>query len=300
MKVLVTGGTGLIGQPLTEALVREGHSVWVLSRDPQNARLSPGVQVVAWDGRTPQGWGHLAGEVDAIINLAGANIGKLPWSNRRKREIRDSRKEAGAAVVAALQENQQRPAVVIQIAGIGIYGPREDEPLDEQASEGSDFQASVVRDWEASTRPVTELGVRQVVMRTAPVLARDAGLLEPFLLQHRLFAGGPIGSGNQWISWIHIHDLVRAFLFLLTRPDAQGVFNVSAPEPVTNATFGRTLGKLMHRPYWFPTPAFMLRLVLGEMSTLVLDGQRVVPVRLQEMGFQFEFGELRKALENLV
>ncbi len=165
---------------------------------------------------------------------------------------------------------------------------------------GNDYLAGVAADWEESTRPVAELGVRHVIMRTGVVLTPKGGVLAPFVLQNKLFAGGPLGSGRQWISWIHMQDLVRAINFLLEREDAAGVLNVTSPNPVTNAEFGRAVSRAMHRPYWLPAPAFMLRLVLGEMSTLVLDGQRVLPKRLLEMGFSFEYGELRKALEDLL
>jgi uncharacterized protein (TIGR01777 family) len=271
-----------------------------LTRSPGEKHVQAGVELARWDGRTTQGWGHLAGEVDAVVNLAGANIGEKRWTEARKQIIRTSRKEAGGAIVEAIQSSPRRPRVVVQIAGIGIYGPHGNEVLTEEASLGDDFQASVVIDWENSTRPVADQGVRLVTMRTAPVLFRKGGMIDPFLLQFRLFGGGPLGSGRQWISWIHIQDLTRCIVYFLEHEETRGIYNVTSPEPVTNAQFGRTLGKVIKRPYWAPVPAFMLRLVLGEMSTLVLDGQRVVPRRLLDEGFQFEFASLRSALEDLV
>ncbi|MBE0699953.1 MAG: TIGR01777 family protein, partial [Anaerolineaceae bacterium] len=258
-----------------------------------------------WDGRTTQGWGHLASEVDAIVNLAGANIGERRWTEARKRVIRASRVDAGKAIVAAVEQSTHRPALVIQIAGVGYYGPHGDEPLDEQSPPGKDYLASVAADWENATKPVTGFGVRLVTMRTGVVLTRQGGVLAPFLLQQRLFAGGPLGSGKQWISWIHMQDLMNCFLFFLEQANApqkivDGVFNVTSPEPVTNAQFGKILSRVLKRPYWLPAPAFILRLVLGEMSTLVLDGQRVLPQRLLEMGFAFQYASLRSALENLL
>jgi uncharacterized protein (TIGR01777 family) len=304
MKIILAGGTGLIGQTLIKRLIEEDHQVWVLSRNPPEKTLSStalvGVEWVRWDGKTTQGWGHLASEVDAIINLAGANIGERRWSAERKQVLRDSRVSSGKAIVAAIQENQHRPVVVIQIAGVGYYGPHGDEMLDEQSPAGMDFLAGVAKEWENSTNPVESLGVRRVVMRTGVVLSQKGGVLAPFLLQHRLFAGGPLGSGKQWISWIHMRDLMNSILYFLEREDARGVFNVTSPEPVTNAGFGKLLGKILRRPYWIPAPGFALRLALGEMSTLVLDGQRVLPRRLLEMGFQFQFPGLRGALEDLL
>jgi uncharacterized protein len=299
MKILIAGGTGLIGKALAEDLTRRGHQVWALSRHPEQGNM-PGVQTVGWDAKTAQGWENLAAESDAIINLAGANIGERPWTNERKRLIHDSRVDAGQAIVAALEEAGQRPRVLLQIAGVGYYGVHGDEPLDENAGPGSDYLSRVAVDWEDATQAVESLGVRRVVMRTGVVLAQKGGVLDPFILQNRLFAGGPLGSGRQWISWIHIVDLMRAFNFFLESQQARGVFNVTSPEPVTNAAFGRMVAQVMHRPFWAPAPAFALRTVLGEMSTLVLDGQRVLPKRLLEMGFQFEFGELRRALEDLL
>ena len=300
MKILITGGTGMIGRPLVRQLVENGHQVWALTRSPRETDLPSGVELVAWDAKTTQGWGHLAGQVDAIIHLAGVNIGERPWTNERKRLIRSSRVESGQAVVDAICQSSQRPSVLIQIAGTGYYGVHGDEVLDEQAPNGSDFLAGVGADWENATLPVTELGVRRITMRTGVVLSMKGGILDPFILQNRLFAGGPLGSGRQWVSWIHIDDLLRAIQFFLDHPQASGVFNVTSPEPLTNRDFGRTVAQVMRRPFWAPVPGFMLKLVLGEMSTLVLDGQRVVPKRLTEMGFQFEYNTLRKAVADLL
>ncbi len=299
MKIIVTGGTGLIGQTLTKDLADHGNEVWVLSRHPGEKDLPGGVRAAGWDAKTAQGWEELAGQADAIINLAGANIGARPWSNERKRIIRESRVNAGQAIVAAVRQGAH-PKVVLQIAGVGYYGVHGDEPLDERDAPGKDDLAHVAADWEESTRPVAEMGVRHVIMRAGVVLAPKGGVLAPFILQNRLFAGGPLGSGRQWISWIHIQDLIRAIHFYLEREDARGIFNTTSPNPVTNAEFERAVATAMRRPYWIPAPSFMLRLVLGEMSTLVLDGQRVLPKRLLEMGFQFEYPTLEAALADLL
>lgn len=300
MKIMLAGGTGLIGRALAQAFSQRQDEVWVLSRHPEAAALPPGAKAVQWDARTAQGWQDAAGQADAIINLAGANIGARPWTNERKRLIRASRVDSGRAIVEAVRLSPHKPQVVAQIAGVGYYGNAGDTPLDEQSPQGDDFLAGVSADWEAATKPVADLGVRQVILRTGVVLAQKGGILAPFILQNRLFAGGPLGSGRQWISWIHIRDLVRAFEFLLDRQDAQGIYNVTAPEPLTNAEFERTVSQVMHRPYWLPAPAFALKAVLGEMSTLVLEGQRVLPKRLLELGFQFEFPTLQSALQDLI
>jgi uncharacterized protein len=300
MKILIAGGSGLIGKELINVLQIAEHDIAVLTRSPQEVDLPAGVEPVGWDAETTEGWGYRAAWADAIINLAGANIGARPWTNERKRIILESRQNAGRAIVDAVRQAEKKPAVVLQIAGVGYYGPQDGNLIDEQAPPGDDYLANVGVDWENSTRPVAEMGIRHVVMRAGVVLSPEGGALKPFLLQHRMFSGGPLGSGKQWISWIHPRDLVRSIQFFLDRDDTSGVFNVTSPEPVTNAEFGRTLGKIMRRPYWFPIPAFALYAVLGEMSTVVLTGQRVHPKRLLEMGFQFEFSDLRRALMDLL
>jgi uncharacterized protein (TIGR01777 family) len=278
-----------------------GHAVWVLSRSPESARLPEGVQARGWDGKTGAGWTDLLEGADAVINLAGANIGARPWSNARKRLIRTSRVEAGQAVVDALRGCTLRPRVVLQIAGVGYYGTaRGSTVFDESAPRGLDFLSDVSEDWENAIRPVEELDARLSILRTGVVLTNRGGVLAPFVLQNRLFAGGPLGSGDQWISWIHIRDLVRVFLFMLDRPDAAGVFNATAPDARTNRDFGKAVSQAMGRPFWLPAPAVALRAALGEMSTLVLDGQRVAPARLQQLGFEFEFDTLEKALNDLL
>lgn len=298
LKILIAGGTGLIGSALSKALVEDGHEVWVLTRSPGKAQLPVGVKAAAWDGKSAHGWGDLAGEADAIINLTGATLARWPWTEAYKKTIRSSRVNPGHAIVEAVRNAPRKPSVVIQIAGTGYYGNQGDRVLDESAAKGNDFLARVGDDWESAVRPVQEMGVRYVVLRTAPVISREGGLLPPFKFQHNLFAGGPLGSGRQYIPWIHLSDLVQVFRFLLTRPDAEGVFNVAAPETLTNADFQRTVARVMRRPYWLPAPAFALRLVLGEMSVVVLEGQRVLPKRLQEMGFCFKYDRLMPALED--
>lgn len=297
MKILIPGGTGLIGQALSKALIEDGHTVWVLTRSPGKAQLPVGVKSAAWDGKTVQGWGDLAGEADAVINLVGSTLARWPWTEAYKKTIRSSRVNAGRAVVEAVQMAARKPSVVFQISGSGYYADQGDRPLDESAAKGNDFIASIGEDWESAARPVQEMGVRYVVLRTAPVIAREGGLLPPFKLQNYLFAGGPLGSGRQYISWIHLDDLVNIFRFLLARPDADGVYNAAAPQPLTNKEFGRTVSRVMRRPFWLPAPAFALKLVLGEMSAVVLNGHRVMPKRLLDMGFQFKYDRLQPALE---
>lgn len=299
MKILIPGGTGLLGSALCKYLVEHGHAVWVLSRNPSTVADRAGVRFVGWDGRTASGWVSVVNEVDAIINLAGENIGAGRWTKERKARIRESRVLAGKAIVDAIQLATHRPDILVQASGIGAYGPRHDEVVDETSSYGSDFTASVAVDWEASTQPIERMGVRRVVIRTGLVMTSSGGWMSPLLLPYKLFVGGPMGDGKQWWSWIHLRDYIGAVLHLLELPNASGVYNLTAPNPCQMKDFGRTLAKVLGRPYWFPVPAFGLKLVLGEMSTLILDGQRAVPKRLLESGYRFSFSELEPALRDL-
>jgi hypothetical protein len=192
-----------------------------------------------------------------------------------------------------------KPGVVIQASGIGCYGSSDDREVNESAPYGTDYLSNVCVDWEASTRPVEEMGVRRAVLRTGIVLSTQGGALNPLLLTTRWFVGGPLGNGKQWWPWIHLEDQVGAILFLIKQPSASGAFNLVAPNPVRMGEFGRTLANVLNRPYWLPAPAFALKLVLGEMSTIVLDGQRAVPGRLLQAGYQFKFEKLHSALVNL-
>jgi len=298
MKVLITGGTGFLGTALTNSLLADGHQVWILGRNPQRTRVPAGVQVAAWDGRTATGWGGLVDEMDAIVNLAGKSLSTWPWTGANKREFWDSRVNAGRAVTEAISKADRRPKVLIQASGIGHYG-LSGSPADESTPPADDFSARLTVAWEDSTRPVEEMGVRRVVIRTAVVLGQGGGMLGLMALPVRLFAGGPIGGGKQAVPWIHLADEVGAIRFLLENESARGPFNLIAPETCANAEFYRALAKALHRPYWFPMPAFPLRLALGEMSTLVADGRAAQPKRLTELGYRFQFPGLDEALADL-
>jgi len=309
MRVIITGGTGLIGRALAESLAADRHDVIVLSRSPEKAILPAGVRAERWDGRTASGWGALADGADAIVNLAGESIGgenmvaliTKRWTPERKQLIRSSRVNAGMAVRQAIEGAKQKPRVLIQASAVGYYGVRGDEEITEDTLAGSDALAKICLDWEATTAEVERMGVRRAVIRTAGVVMSTQGGALPFmLLPFKLFVGGPLGSGKQWFSWIHIQDQVRAIRFLMDTPSASGAFNVCAPNPLTNADLSRVIGQVMHRPSFLPTPALVMRLLLGEKSTLVLDGQRQMPKRLQQMGFEFRFPNVDAALRDLL
>ena len=302
MRIIITGGTGLIGKALCPLLLADGHLVTVLSRTPDAARGMPrGVRIEEWDGKTPEGWSQLVNGADAIVNLAGAGIADSRWTAQRKQLLRESRIHAGLAIQKAIQQAVQKPKVLIQSSAVGYYGAHtDDELITEAAAPGKDFLAKVCFDWEMSTAPVSKMGVRRPVIRTGVVLSKDGGALPKMLLPFKFFAGGPIGSGKQWLPWIHISDQVRAIKFLLDHPSADGPFNLAAPNPVNNKQFGEILGAIMRRPAFMPTPGLAMKAVFGEMSTVLLDGQRAVPQRLEALGFAFTYPTLREALSDLL
>lgn len=306
MRVIITGGTGLIGRALTEDLIQAGHEIVILSRNPDRATgLPAGVRVERWDAQTAEGWGHLADGAGAIVNLAGENIGGkgfMPdrWTEERKRRIRESRLRAGQAVVAAVDAATEKPEVVIQSSAIGYYGPRGSEIVTEDSEAGDDFLAQLCVDWEAFTVAVESMGVRRAVIRTGIVLSTKSGALPRMLLPYKLFVGGPFGDGQQYMSWIHIADEAAAIRFLIENQDASGPFNLTAPNPVTNAEFGEAMGRTLNRPSWMPVPGFTMRTLFGEVSTVVLDGQRVLPERLQSLGFTFQFPEVEATLKDVL
>lgn len=301
MRVIITGGTGLIGRQLAIDLVGAGHEVIVLSRAAGRAAdLPEGVRVTQWDTRSAAGWGGLADGAGAIVNLAGENLSSGRWTTARKEEILQSRLDAGRAVVEAIRAAQSKPLAVIQASAVGYYGPRGEEWLTEASAPGKDYLSNVTVQWEQSTAPVEEMGVRRAVIRSGVVLSPKGGALAPLLLVFRLFAGGPVGSGRQRFPWIHIGDEVAAIRFLIENANASGPFNLSAPNPPTNAEFSRALGRALGRPSWLPVPAFALRLLFGEMATVLLDGQRVTSQKLQQAGFRFRFTEAEPALRDLL
>jgi uncharacterized protein (TIGR01777 family) len=306
MQVIITGGTGLIGRALAASLSGDGHRVIILSRRAEPVPgLDSGVQVVQWDAKTANGWGHLMKDADAIVNLAGeslAGTGLIPsrWTEERKRRIVESRTNAGKAIVEALKQVTGKQPTLIQSSAVGYYGPTRNEEITEAHPAGSDFLANVCIQWEASTQSVEAMGVRRAVIRTGLVLTPKGGVLPRLTLPFKLFAGGPLGNGKQWYPWIHLDDEIRAIRFLIETPQAKGVFNLTAPRPVTNQVLSNDLGKVMHRPDFIPAPAFALQLALGEMSTLVLDGQRAIPANLTKSGFQFKFSDAESALRDLL
>ncbi|MCY3946965.1 MAG: TIGR01777 family oxidoreductase [Anaerolineaceae bacterium] len=306
MRVLIAGGSGLIGRALANSLAADDHEVIVLSRSPALAQgLGPRVQVEGWDARSAEGWGKLADGADAIVNLAGASIageGFLParWTAERKRLIRDSRVNAGAAICEAIEQAEKRPSVLVQSSAVGYYGTHSaDVDVTEDSPAGNDWLAQVCLDWEGSTAPVEAMGVRRAVIRTGIVLSFEGGALQRMALPFRMFAGGPLGNGRQPFPWIHPADQVGAIRYLLRHSGAAGAFNLAAPVPLTNAQFSRELGAVLRRPSLLPVPGFLFRAMFGEVAMVVLEGQWALPQRLLELGYTFRFREAGPALANL-
>ncbi|MCX6544950.1 MAG: TIGR01777 family oxidoreductase [Acidobacteria bacterium] len=304
MRILVAGGSGFLGSHLTTALTAAGHDVSILSRraNPGSASRATGPRTIAW---TPDGsaglWAKACGPIDAIFNLAGESIGDGRWSPARKAALVASRVNATRTLVHFIDRASPRPSLLINASAIGFYGDRGNDVLTEDAGAGSDFLASLCNDWETEARLAQSGETRVVLLRTGLVLDPRGGALAKMLLPFRLFAGGPFGSGRQFVSWIHRDDWVALAVWLLAAQNVSGPVNATAPAPVTNAEFARTLGRALRRPSWLPAPAFALRAALGEMAgPLLLFSQRVMPERAISAGFSFRYATLERALSNLL
>jgi uncharacterized protein len=293
MRVVVAGGTGFLGGALVRRLRTDGHDVIVLTRRPS------GDGQLAWSPGTPPGgqpWAHAIDGAGAVVNLAGESIAGGRWTSARKQAIRESRVTATRSLAEAIVSSAQPPRVLLSGSAVGIYGSRGDETLTEQSPTGTGFLAEVGRAWEQEALGAAAV-TRVVLLRTALVLGQGGGALPQLALPFRLGVGGPVGSGQQYLSWIHLDDWVSMARWALDTAAVSGPLNATAPGPVTNAEFARVLGRVLRRPAWLPAPAFALRLALGEMAdALVLEGQRVLPARARELGFTFEHPTIDGAL----
>lgn len=308
MKIVVAGGTGLIGRSLIASLVEDGHDIVVLSRRPsQYQSLFPdNVSFEQWDAKNDGDWASSIDGAQVVVNLAGENLAGekfLPdrWTDSKKRRVRESRVNVGRAITGAIEMASDKPDVLIQSSAVGYYGIRGDEVITETASAGSDFLATVQVGSEASTAGVETLGVRRVITRSGLVLTTEGGPLLPrLILPFKLYGGGYFGSGKQWWSWVHIVDEVRAIRFLIDNDAASGPVNLTSPNPVTNKEFGQALGRAMGKPSFVPVPGFAMRMIVGEAAVMILEGQRVTPDKLLELGFTFRFPDVGEALLDLV
>jgi len=302
MQIVVTGGTGFIGRPLCASLSQEGHRVTLLTRRKEEAQrlFGSAVTAVEWNGTETGAWEQSLEEADAVINLAGAPIADARWTDARKRLLTLSRVLTTRLLVAALSRRSSKPRMLINASGIGYYGACDDRVLDEGAARGQGFLADLCLAWEAEALRAAELGVRVVMLRTGMVLEQDGGALPKMLLPFRLFAGGPILPGTQWVSWIHRRDHIGLIQWLLATPSISGPLNAVAPGAVTMHRFCEVLGQVLHRPSWLPVPGFALQLALGELGTLMTTGQRVHPAKAISGGYVFHYPTLEPALRAIL
>ncbi|PPK38922.1 TIGR01777 family protein [Pseudomonas laurylsulfatiphila] len=296
MHILLTGGTGLIGRQLCRHWSGQGHRLTVWSRKPEKVAKTCGAQV-----RGIARLEDLAQEpVDAIVNLAGAPIADRPWTHKRKALLWSSRITLTETLLAWLESREQKPRVLISGSAVGWYGDGGERELTEDSGPVSeDFASQLCIAWEETAQRAEALGIRVILIRTGLVLSAEGGFLSRLLLPFKLGLGGPIGNGRQWMPWIHIDDQIALIDFLLHRNEASGPYNACAPKPVRNREFAKTFGSVLHRPAFMPMPAFVLKVGLGELSLLLLGGQRATPVRLLQAGFTFQFTDLRAALDDL-
>jgi len=305
MKVAITGATGFVGSRLVDRLQQEGHQVLVLSRDADRARRAfpaatfPNVEIIGYSPLQSGGWQQQVSGCDGVVNLAGAPIAEGRWTPERKREILESRSLGTEKIVEAIAQAHPKPSVLVNASAIGYYGPSETATFDETSPPGEDFLAQVCQEWEAAAEKVKDSGTRLVILRTGIVLGMG-GAIAKILIPFRLFAGGPLGKGRQWFSWIHQDDLVNLILAALIQSDMAGVYNATAPHPVRMAEFCQILGQLLHRPSWLPVPDFALEALLGEAAKVVLEGQEVLPKRAQNSDFRYQYPLIKQALEEIL
>lgn len=296
MRILIAGGTGFIGSAMVRAWAPH-HTVRVLTRDPERARkhLPEGVEPIAWDGTTLGEWVNTLAESEVVVNLTGESIAQR-WTPAVKERLRTSRVGPTRLLVEAMRQSQKRPHTLLQASAIGIYDQSPTTTATEDTPPGTGFLAELSKEWEEAARPAESLGVRVCWLRIGVVLGEGGGALERMLTPFKLGVGGPIGSGQQWLSWIHLDDVVGGAQFLMERPDLSGAFNFTAPNPVTMHEFARTLGRVLLRPSLFRVPGFALKVAFGEMAEMLLQGSKVLPKRLLEAGYEFRYPTLEAAL----
>lgn len=298
MNVLISGGTGFVGRNLTEELLAYGYQVYVVTRNSRKTATSLGTkaQVIEWDKISPLSSIDKLPEIDVVINLAGESIGNRRWSNSVKQEILASRIRTTEAIVTAINNHTIQPKVLISASAVGYYGPRQGEEITESEEAGQDFLAQVCREWENITNKVQSNLTRVVTIRIGVVLGNE-GALNRMVRPFKFYIGGPLGTGNQWLSWIHIQDLTSMIRFIIENEELNGPINATAPESVRMRDFCKVLGGVLNRPSWLPVPELLLKIALGQMAEMLIHGQRVVPRKILCADFEFRFPKLRSALE---
>lgn len=298
MRIVIAGGTGFIGQKLTDALIEAGHEVLILTR--KEKAPAGKISYVKWleESASPE---SQIGNADVFINLAGVSINNGRWNAAHQKQIYDSRMEATDELLRIISVLPKKPSAFINASAIGIYPSSFSAVYTEASLEtAKDFLGKTVHDWEERAKQAESYSNRMAFMRFGVVLGNEGGAFPLMSLPYKFFAGGTVGSGKQWVSWVHITDVVRSILFVIEKENIHGPVNVTSPSPVRMKDFGKTIGAVLHRPHWLPVPSLMMKLALGQKSTLVLEGQHVIPEVLTEEGFQFMFPSLRLALEDLL
>ena len=299
MKLVIAGASGFIGSLLVQRLGQHGDGLVLLSRKPRSAAAAPNITWLEWEPGRPGGWEESIDGADGIINLAGEGIAEKRWTERQKEIIHSSRIDSTRALVHAIARAKAKPKFIINASAVGYYGARGDEALTEESAPGKDYLARVCVAWEEEAKKAQDYGVRVAVVRTGIVLAKGKGALAKIVPPFKFFVGGPLGSGKQWMPWIHIEDEIGLILFLIENAKAQGCFNATAPNPVTMEEFSQALGKVLNRPSWASVPASALTLLLGEMADMVLAGQRALPKAAEKLGYHFKHPTITQALESL-
>ncbi|HDR7827872.1 TIGR01777 family oxidoreductase [Bacillus cereus group sp. Bce018] len=297
MKIAISGGTGFIGTYLSTFFIQKGHMVYILTRNKTTETSDPNLQYVQW---TPNLQTFPLSSIDVVINLAGESINSR-WTKKQKKAILNSRIQTTKGLIKQLQTLNIKPHTFINASAIGYYGTSETESFTEQhETPGNDFLANTVCSWEQEASKARSLGMRTVYARFGVVLSEDGGALPKMLLPYQFYIGGTIGSGNQWLSWIHIDDVVHLIDFIIQKEEIDGPLNLTAPLPIRMKEFGETIAAIMKKPHWLPVPSFMLHALLGEMSILVLEGQHVLPSKAIEHGYQYTFPAIDHALQNIL
>jgi uncharacterized protein (TIGR01777 family) len=296
MKLVITGASGFIGTALCQQLLQQGHTLTLFTR---GAPREPNTGVKRWHHWTPgtlRDWDSELDGVDGVINLAGEPIAEIKWTATQRRRLEKSRVDTTHVLVQGCAKAKHTPKFLINASAVGYYGPHGDEIITEEAPAGADFLSQLCLNWEAEAMRAEQLGMRVIRLRTGIVLGRGGGALEKMVPPFKWFTGGPLSSGKQWMSWIHLEDQVRLILYLIENQQAAGPINATAPNPARNKDFSRALGKVLHRPSWIPVPGLILRIGLGDMADMLLTGQRVMPAAAQNLGFVFRYPNLPEAL----
>ena len=305
MKIAISGATGFVGSRLVKRLHTEGHRILVLTRNTTFAQkvfpfqAFPNLEIISYTPSVSGSWQDSIAGCDGVVNLAGEPIAEGRWTPERKQEILNTRKLGTQKIVEAIAKANPQPTVLVNTSAIGYYGTSETASFDEDSASGNDFLAQVCQDWEAEASKVKDTNVRLVILRFGIVLG-NGGALGKMITPFKLFAGGPIGSGQQWFSWIHLDDIVSLIIQALTKPTMEGVYNATAPQPVRMNDLSTTMGNVMNRPSWLPVPGFAIEAILGDGAKVVLEGQQVLPKRTLESGFEFQYPNLPSALKQIL